>query len=129
MLNWIDQKVPVRFIAFFTVVALWVFSALQLAVGQASLLWVLILTHKLLGQSMTGWALQKQPLNPHRAIWHVISVLKMFVSTLLQQVLSAQWLLNRFPALMNLKRCGMNVAHLNGMSQILFLQQKLLLLS
>jgi glutamate synthase domain-containing protein 2 len=44
MLNWIDQKVPVRFIAFFTVVALWVFSALQLAVGQASLLWVLILT-------------------------------------------------------------------------------------
>ncbi len=44
MLNWIDQKVPVRFIAFFTVVALWVFSALQLAVGQASLLWVLLLT-------------------------------------------------------------------------------------
>jgi glutamate synthase domain-containing protein 2 len=44
MLNWIDQKVPLRFIAFFTVVALWVFSALQLAVGQASLLWVLLLT-------------------------------------------------------------------------------------
>ena len=44
MLNWIDQKVPVRFIAFFVVVALWVFSALQLAVGQASLLWVLLLT-------------------------------------------------------------------------------------
>jgi glutamate synthase domain-containing protein 2 len=44
MLNWIDQKVPVRFIAFFTVVALWVLSALQLAVGQASLLWVLLLT-------------------------------------------------------------------------------------
>ncbi len=44
MLNWIDQRVPVRFIAFFTVVALWVFSALQLAVGQASLLWVLLLT-------------------------------------------------------------------------------------
>ena len=44
MLNWIDQKVPVRFIAFFTVVALWVFSALQLAVGQASLLWVFLLT-------------------------------------------------------------------------------------
>jgi glutamate synthase domain-containing protein 2 len=44
MLNWIDQKVPVRFIAFFSVVALWVFSALQLAVGQASLLWVLLLT-------------------------------------------------------------------------------------
>lgn len=44
MLNWIDQKVPVRFIAFFAVVALWVISALQLAVGQASLGWVLLLT-------------------------------------------------------------------------------------
>jgi glutamate synthase domain-containing protein 2 len=44
MLNWIDQRVPVRFIAFFAVVALWVLSALQLAVGQASFLWVLFLT-------------------------------------------------------------------------------------
>ena len=44
MLNWIDQRVPVRFIAFFTIVALWVISALQLVVGQASLLWVLLLT-------------------------------------------------------------------------------------
>ena len=44
MLNWIDQRVPVRFIAFFAIVALWVISALQLVVGQASLLWVLILT-------------------------------------------------------------------------------------
>ena len=44
MLNWIDQKVPVRFIAFFAVAALWVLSALQLAVGQASLWWVLLLT-------------------------------------------------------------------------------------
>ena len=44
MLNWIDQRIPVRYIAFFTVVALWVVSGLQLAVGQASLLWVLCLT-------------------------------------------------------------------------------------
>ena len=44
MLNWIDQRVPVRFVAFFTVVALWVLSALQLVVGQASFLWVLLLT-------------------------------------------------------------------------------------
>ena len=44
MLNWIDQRVPVRFIAFFAIVALWVISALQLVVGQASLLWVLLLT-------------------------------------------------------------------------------------
>jgi glutamate synthase domain-containing protein 2 len=44
MLNWIDQRVPVRFVAFFAVVALWVLSALQLAVGQASFLWVLFLT-------------------------------------------------------------------------------------
>ena len=44
MLSWIDQRVPVRFIAFFAIVALWVISALQLVVGQASLLWVLILT-------------------------------------------------------------------------------------
>ena len=44
MLNWIDQRVPVRYIAFFGTVALWVISALQLVVGQASLLWVLLLT-------------------------------------------------------------------------------------
>jgi len=44
MLNWIDQRIPVRYIAFFTVVALWVVSGLQLVVGQASLLWVLCLT-------------------------------------------------------------------------------------
>lgn len=44
MLNWIDQRVPVRFVAFFAVVALWVLSALQLVVGQASFLWVLLLT-------------------------------------------------------------------------------------
>lgn len=44
MLNWIDQRVPVRFIAFFMVVALWVLSALQFVVGQASLVWVLCLT-------------------------------------------------------------------------------------
>ena len=44
MLNWIDQRVPVRFIAFFAIVALWVISALQLVVGQVSLLWVLLLT-------------------------------------------------------------------------------------
>ena len=44
MLNWIDQRVPVRFIAFFAVVALWVLSALQLVVGQASLWVVLCLT-------------------------------------------------------------------------------------
>jgi glutamate synthase domain-containing protein 2 len=44
MLNWIDQRVPVRFVVFFAVVALWVLSALQLAVGQVSFLWVLLLT-------------------------------------------------------------------------------------
>ena len=44
MLNWIDQRVPVRYLAFFSVVALWVLSALQLVVGQASLLWVLLLS-------------------------------------------------------------------------------------
>lgn len=44
MLNWIDQRVPVRFIAFFAVVVLWVLSALQLVVGQASLWVVLCLT-------------------------------------------------------------------------------------
>ena len=44
MLNWIDQRVPVRFLAFFVVVALWVLSALQLGVGQASLAWVLLLS-------------------------------------------------------------------------------------
>ena len=44
MLNWIDQRVPVRYLAFFAVVALWVLSALQWVVGQASLAWVLMLT-------------------------------------------------------------------------------------
>lgn len=44
MLNWIDQRIPVRFIAFFAVVALWVLSALQLVVGQTSLWVVLCLT-------------------------------------------------------------------------------------
>jgi glutamate synthase domain-containing protein 2 len=44
MLNWIDARVPVRFVAFFAIVALWVLSTLQLLVGQASLLWVLMLT-------------------------------------------------------------------------------------
>lgn len=44
MLNWIDQRVPVRYLAFFAVVTLWVLSALQLVVGQASLLWVLMLS-------------------------------------------------------------------------------------
>ena len=44
MLNWIDQRVPVRYLAFFATAALWVFSALQLVVGQASLYWVLLLT-------------------------------------------------------------------------------------
>ena len=44
MLNWIDQRVPVRYLAFFAVVALWVLSALQLVVGQASLAWVLLLS-------------------------------------------------------------------------------------
>ena len=44
MLNWIDQRVPVRFIAFFAVVALWVISALQLVVGQTSLWVVMCLT-------------------------------------------------------------------------------------
>jgi glutamate synthase domain-containing protein 2 len=44
VLNWIDQRIPVRFIAFFAVVALWVLSALQLVVGQTSLWVVLCLT-------------------------------------------------------------------------------------
>ena len=44
MLNWIDQRIPVRFVAFFAVVALWVLSALQLVVGQTSLWVVLCLT-------------------------------------------------------------------------------------
>jgi glutamate synthase domain-containing protein 2 len=44
MLNWIDQRVPVRYMAFFATVALWVLSALQLVVGQVSFLWVLLLT-------------------------------------------------------------------------------------
>ena len=44
MLNWIDQRVPVRFITFFAVVALWVISALQLVVGQTSLWVVMCLT-------------------------------------------------------------------------------------
>ena len=44
MLNWIDQRVPVRYLAFFATVALWVLSALQLVVGQASFSWVLLLT-------------------------------------------------------------------------------------
>jgi glutamate synthase domain-containing protein 2 len=44
MLNWIDQRIPLRFLAFFAIVILWVLSALQLVVGQASLLWVLLLS-------------------------------------------------------------------------------------
>ena len=44
MLNWIDQRLPLRFLAFFAIVILWVLSALQLVVGQASLLWVLLLS-------------------------------------------------------------------------------------
>ena len=44
MLNWIDQRLPLRFLAFFAIVVLWVLSALQLVVGQASLLWVLLLS-------------------------------------------------------------------------------------
>lgn len=44
MLNWIDQRLPLRFVAFFAVVLLWVLSALQLVVGQASFLWVLLLS-------------------------------------------------------------------------------------
>lgn len=44
MLNWIDQRIPLRFMAFFISVALWVLSALQLAVGQASFGWFLLLT-------------------------------------------------------------------------------------
>ncbi len=44
MLNWIDQRLPLRFLAFFVIVILWVLSALQLVVGQASLLWVLLLS-------------------------------------------------------------------------------------
>jgi glutamate synthase domain-containing protein 2 len=44
MLNWLDQRIPVRYLSFFAIVALWVLSALQLAVGQASLIWVLLLT-------------------------------------------------------------------------------------
>jgi len=44
MLNWIDQRLPLRFLAFFVIVVLWVLSALQLVVGQASFLWVLLLS-------------------------------------------------------------------------------------
>lgn len=44
MLNWIDQRLPLRFLAFFAIVILWALSALQLVVGQASLLWVLLLS-------------------------------------------------------------------------------------
>ena len=44
MLNWIDQRLPLRFLAFFAIVILWVLSALQLVVGQASFLWVLLLS-------------------------------------------------------------------------------------
>ena len=44
MLNWIDERVPLRYMAFFVVVALWVISALQLVVGQVSLIWVLLLS-------------------------------------------------------------------------------------
>ena len=44
MLNWIDQRLPLRFLAFFAIVVLWVLSALQLVVGQASILWVLLLS-------------------------------------------------------------------------------------
>jgi len=44
MLNWIDQHIPVRFLTFFVIVALWVLSALQLVVGQANLWWVLLLS-------------------------------------------------------------------------------------
>jgi len=44
MLNWIDQRVPLRYLAFFAIVALWVLSSLQLVVGQVSLLWVLLLS-------------------------------------------------------------------------------------
>ena len=44
MLNWIDQRLPLRFFAFFAIVLLWVLSALQLVIGQASFLWVLLLS-------------------------------------------------------------------------------------
>jgi glutamate synthase domain-containing protein 2 len=44
MLNWIDERIPLRYMAFFVVVALWVVSALQMVVGQASLIWVLLLS-------------------------------------------------------------------------------------
>jgi glutamate synthase domain-containing protein 2 len=44
MLNWIDQRLPLRFLAFFAIVVLWVLSALQLVVGQASFMWVLLLS-------------------------------------------------------------------------------------
>jgi glutamate synthase domain-containing protein 2 len=44
MLNWIDDRIPLRYMAFFVIVALWVVSALQLVVGQASLIWVLLLS-------------------------------------------------------------------------------------
>jgi len=44
MLNWIDQRIPLRFLAFFAIVVLWVLSALQLVVGQASFMWVLLLS-------------------------------------------------------------------------------------
>ena len=44
MLDWIDQRIPVRFLTFFAVMALWVLSSLQFVVGQASLWWVLLLS-------------------------------------------------------------------------------------
>ena len=44
MLEWIDQRIPVRFLTFFAVMALWVLSSLQFVVGQASPGWVLLLT-------------------------------------------------------------------------------------
>jgi glutamate synthase domain-containing protein 2 len=44
MLSWIDQRLPLRFLAFFATVVLWVLSALQLVVGQVSFLWVLFLS-------------------------------------------------------------------------------------
>ncbi len=44
MLNWIDERIPLRYMTFFLVVVLWVLSALQLVVGQVSLFWVLLLS-------------------------------------------------------------------------------------
>jgi glutamate synthase domain-containing protein 2 len=44
MLEWIDQRIPVRFLTFFAVMALWVLSSLQFVVGQAGPGWVLLLT-------------------------------------------------------------------------------------